>query len=418
MLLAVLTAVQFCHILDFVIIMPLGPQLMRSFGIGASQFALLVSAYTFSAAITGLLAATVMDRFDRKRMLLVLLAGFAVGTLLCGMAGSFALLMAARVAAGACGGVLAGVVFAIIGDQVPPERRGRATGVVMAGFSAASVLGLPLGLSVAERQGWQAPFVLLSALTAGVVLAGALALPPMRRHLSAPRGSSPLRDVWAVAREPSHLRAFGFTTALMFAAFSVIPFLSPYLTFNAGVAESRLDLIYFAGGLATLFTGPAMGWLADRFGHARVFTMTAVVSIIPILAVTNLPPVGLPLVLTATTMMMVLGSGRMISATALVTGVVLPARRGSFMSLNAAVQQGAAGLAAFVGGLMITRAPDGRMLGYARVGALAIAANLLTLWLVRRLREVKPEPATMLEAGAPPLAAPMEAPRAAAADRT
>jgi predicted MFS family arabinose efflux permease len=148
----------------------------------------------------------------------------------------------------------------------------------------------------------------------------------MSRHLSAPRGKSPLRDLWAVAREPSHLRAFGFTTALMFAAFTVVPFLSPYLTFNAGVAESRLDLIYLAGGLATLFTGPAMGWLADRFGHARVFKITAVVSIVPIVAVTNLPPVGLPLVLTATTLMMVLGSGRMISATALVTGVVLPAR--------------------------------------------------------------------------------------------
>ncbi len=413
-LLAVLTAVQFCHILDFVIIMPLGPQLMRSFGITPSQFALLVSAYTFSAAITGLFAALVMDRFDRKRMLLVLLAGFGVGTLLCGMAGSFALLMAARVAAGAFGGVLAGVVFAIIGDQIPPERRGRATGVVMSGFSAASVLGLPLGLSVAESRGWQAPFVLLAVFTGGVVLAGALALQPMRRHLSGPRSASPFRDLWGVAREPDHLRAFGFTVALMFAGFTVIPFLSPYLTSNAGVAETRLDLIYLAGGLATLFTGPAMGWLADRFGHARVFTAAAVVSIFPILVVTNLPPVGLPVVLAVTTFMMVMASGRMIAATALVTGVVQPVRRGSFMSLNAAVQQGAAGVATFAAGLMIGRAADGRMLGYARVGALAIAANLLTLWLVRRLREVKPEPATQLDAGAPPLAAPLEAPRAAA----
>ena len=412
MLLAVLTAVQFCHILDFVILMPLGPQLMRAFDLLPRQFALLVSAYTFSAALAGLFAALVMDRFDRKRMLLVLLAGFGVGTLLCGLATSFALLMAARVAAGAFGGVLAGVVFAIVGDQIPPERRGRATGVVMAGFSAASVLGLPLGLSVAERYDWHAPFILLAAITGGVVLVGALALPSMRGHLSAPRGRSPFGDLWRVAREPAHLRAFGFTTALMFAGFTVIPFLSPYLTSNAGVPETRLDLIYLVGGLATLFTGPAMGWLADRFGHARVFTAAALVSILPILAVTNLAPIPLPWVLTVTTLMMVMASGRMISATALVTGVVDPARRGSFMSLNAAVQQGAAGLATFVAGLMIGRAADGRMLGYAWVGALAIAANVLTLWLVRRLRAVR-APERELDAGAPDVAAPLEAPRRA-----
>ncbi len=385
-LLAVLTAVQFCHILDFVILMPLGPQLMRAFGITPREFALLVSAYTFSAAGAGLFAALLMDRFDRKRMLLVLLSGFGVGTLLCGVAPTFGLLLMARVAAGAFGGVLAGVVFAILGDQIPPERRGRATGVVMAGFSAASVLGLPLGLSLAERFGWHTPFVLLAGVTAAVVAAGALALPPMRAHLSAPRARSAVGGLWDVAREPAHLRALGFTVALMFAGFTVVPFLSPYLTANAGLAEARLDLVYLVGGLATLFTGPAMGWLADRFGHARVFTGAALVSVIPIVAVTNLPRVPMPLILAVTTTMMVMASGRMISATALVTGVVEPARRGSFMSLNAAVQQGAAGAATFVGGLMIGRAADGRITGYAGVGLLAVAANLLTLWLVRRLR--------------------------------
>jgi len=195
-----------------------------------------------------------------------------------------------------------------------------------------------------------------------------------------------VRDLWNVAREPDHVRAFGFTVALMFAGFTVVPFLSPYLTSNVGLPESRLDLVYLVGGLATLFTGPAMGWLADRFGHARVFTAAAVVSIVPIVAVTNLPRVPVPMVLAVTTLMMVLASGRMISATALVTGVVQPARRGSFMSLNAAVQQGAAGVATFAAGLLIGRAADGRMTGYPWVGALAIAANLLTLWLVRRLR--------------------------------
>ncbi|HEU0015122.1 MAG TPA: MFS transporter [Longimicrobium sp.] len=413
LLLAVLTAVQFCHVLDFVLVMPLGPMLMRSLEIGPRQFGMLVSAYTFSAAVSGLLAAAFMDRFDRKRMLLGLLAGFGIGTLLCGLTGQYAFLVAARVVAGAFGGVMAGVVFAVIGDQFRPERRGTATGIVMASFSAASVLGLPFGLSLAEHSGWQTPFLLLAAITVLVLVFGIFALPPMRAHVAPVRDTGAFRGLWDVAREPRHLLAFGFTTAIMFSAFTVTPFLSPYLTRNVGVAETHLDLVYLAGGLATLVTGPVIGRLADRYGHARVFFAAALVSVLPMLAVTNLPPAPLAVVLAITSLMMVMGSGRMISATALLTGVVDPRRRGSFMSLNASVQQGAAGLATLVGGLVIGDAADGRLTGYPLVGALAIGATGLTLYLVTRLRPAA-APAPQYETGAPPVAAPLEAPRQAA----
>ncbi|HWK88748.1 MAG TPA: MFS transporter [Longimicrobium sp.] len=414
LLLAVLTAVQFCHVLDFVLVMPLGPMLMRSLRIGPQQFGMLVSAYTFSAALAGLAAAAFMDRFDRKRMLLGLMAGFGIGTLLCGLTEQYAFLIAARIVAGAFGGVMAGVVFAIIGDQIRPERRGTATGVVMASFSAASVLGLPFGLSLAEHSGWQTPFLLLSAVTGLVLVFGLFALPAMRAHVAPVREAGPFRGLWEVAREPRHLMAFGFTTAIMFSAFTVTPYLSPYLTRNVGVPETHLDLVYLAGGLATLVTGPVIGRLADRYGHARVFAAAALLSIVPMLAVTNLPRVPLAVVLTVTSLMMVMGSGRMISATALLTGVVVPRHRGSFMSLNASVQQGAAGLATFVGGLVIADGADGRLTRYPWVGALAVGATLATLYLVTRLRTVAAAPALHYEAGAPPVAAPLEAPRHAA----
>lgn len=421
LLLLMLTAVQFCHILDFVIIMPLSPMLMRSLQLSPSEFGLLVSAYTFSAAISGLVAAAYMDRFDRKRMLLFLLAGFGFGTLLCGLVDSYWLLMAARVVAGAFGGVLAGVVFAIVGDQIRPERRGTAMGVVMGAFSAASVLGLPLGLWLAENYRWETPFLFLAGVTAVVFVVGLLALPPMRAHLVGRRKDdpAPFRELLEVGRHPAHVRAFLLTIAVMFSAFTVVPFLAPYLTTNVGLPEDKLAVMYLAGGLATLLTGPLVfGPLADRFGHARVFTLTAVLSIVPIALVTNLPRVGLASVLAVTTLMMVMASGRMISITALVTGVVEPRRRGGFMSLNSSIQQGAAGAASYVAGLMIGGGEGQPLTGYSRVGLLAIVATLLTLVLVRRLRPAAVAAAVPQfdEVGAPVMAAPLEAPRRPSAD--
>jgi predicted MFS family arabinose efflux permease len=421
LLLLVLTAVQFCHILDFVLMMPLAPLLMRSLHISAREFGMLVSAYTFAAAASGLVAAAFMDRYDRKRMLLFLLAGFGVGTLLCGLVDEFWLLMAARVVAGSFGGVLAGVVFAVVGDQIRPERRGTAMGVVMGGFSAASVLGLPFGLALAERGAWETPFLFLAAVTAVVFVITAVALPSMREHLTGRRkdDASPFAELWQVAREPRHVRAYLLTTAIMFSAFTVVPFLSAYLVENVGMPETQLDLMYLAGGLATIVTGPMLwGPLADRFGHKRVFVLTAALSTLPIIAVTHLPRVSLPVILVVTTLMMVMASGRMISVTALITGVVEPRRRGSFMSLNSSIQQGAAGAAAFVAGMLIGGGEGQPLTGYPRVGYVAVAATLVTLLLVRGLRQARvPDAHSPFEAaGAPPLAEPMESPQPETAD--
>ena len=275
LLLLVLTAVQFCHILDFVLMMPLAPMLMRSLHISAREFGLLVSAYTFAAAASGLVAAAFMDRYDRKRMLLFLLAGFGMGTLLCGLVDDYWLLMAARVVAGSFGGVLAGVVFAIVGDYIRPERRGTAMGVVMGGFSAASVLGLPFGLSLAERGAWETPFLFLAGVTAVVFVITAVALPSMRAPHDRPppatiRRPSPSWWPWRASRGTCARSLL--TTAIMFSAFTVVPFLSAYLVENVGMPETQLDLIYLVGGVATIITGPLLwGPLADRFGHARVF---------------------------------------------------------------------------------------------------------------------------------------------------
>jgi predicted MFS family arabinose efflux permease len=387
-LLLTLAAIQFTHIVDFMIMMPLGPQFMRLFGIGPQQFGFLVSAYTFAAAGSGFLAAFVIDRYDRKRALLALYAGFIGATALCGLAPNYPTLVAARIVAGAFGGVIGALVLSIVADLVPYARRAAATAIVASAFSLASVAGVPAGLWIAARWNWRMPFLVLAVASIPVGLAAARILPPLREHLGTGERRHPLAQARAIFGVPNHWRAFAFTLALMFAGFTVIPFISPYNVANVGVAESDLALLYFAGGLATLFTSIAIGRLADRHGKVRVFTLIALGSLAPILLTTHLPRVPLAAAVASSVLFFVLVTGRFGPGMALVTGGAEPRLRGSFMSFNASIQQFGAGLAALTSGLIVGRAADGALTGYGTVGWLAAGCTLLAIWLARRIRIV------------------------------
>ena len=387
-LLLTLAAVQFTHIVDFMIMMPLGPQFMRLFGIGPQEFGFLVSSYTFAAAASGFLAAFRIDRYDRKRALLALYAGFIVATALCGFAPSYALLLAARVVAGVFGGVIGGLIFAIVADAVPYGRRARATALVAASFSLAAVAGVPLAIWLAAHFSWRTPFLVLAVVSVGVGAAAARLLPPLRAHLAHGAAPHPVEQLRRIFGVPNHLRAFAFTLTLMFAGFTVIPFIAPYYVANVGVAEADLAFVYFAGGCTTLFTAQIIGRLADRHGKKRMFTLVALASIAPILITTHLPRLPLAAVVAAAVLFFVFVTGRFGPAMALVSGSVAPALRGSFMSFNASLQQLGSGLAALVSGMIIGRAPDGSLTGYGSVGWLAVACTLGCVWLAWRIRVV------------------------------
>jgi len=391
--LSVLAAVQFTSIVDFMVIMPLGPQLMGSLDISPSQYGLVVSSYTLSAGIAGLLASAVVDRFGRKATFLVLYAGFLVGTLLCGLAPSYGTLVGARLAPGAFGGLLGGMAMAIIGDVFPDERRGRATGALMSGFSLASVAGVPFGLYLGNRLGWHAPFLSLVALGFPVLLIAALTLPPLRDHVGHSPPVHPLRSLFETFSHPNHLNAFAFVVMLMFGGFAVFTYIALYLVANVGLTDSQLPLIYIAGGIVTIFTAPLSGRLADRYGKLRVFRIVAPVSALVMLAVTNLPPVHVAVAVATVAALMVTNSGRMVAAMAMVTASVAPHQRGGFMSANSSVQHLAAGLGAFVAGQIIAESPDGRVEHFGLVGLTGVTATLLSIWLAGRLRPAGPMPA-------------------------
>jgi predicted MFS family arabinose efflux permease len=387
--LIILTAIQFTNILDFVIMMPLGPQLMRIFDITPQQFGLVVSAYTFSAGISGFGAAFFLDRFDRKRSLLALYAGFTIGTFLCSVAPTYGFLLGARIVAGTFGGIIGAVILAIVGDLIPYERRGAAMGMIMTSFSLAQVAGVPLGLFIANRFGWHMSFVFLASSAGVCWIVAARILPSIRVHLQTEFRESPIETVRALLTEAPTQRALAFMVTLIAAGFMIIPYLSPFFVTNVGRSESDLPYIYFFGGLATIVSSRLIGRMSDKYGKLVVFVLLAAASVLPILMVTNLPRVSLPVAIICLTVFMVLVSGRGVPSMAMVTAAVHPSRRGSFMSISASMQQFSAGIASFAGGLIIGKSSDGSLTGFGIVGLIATAATIMCIVLARRLRFVE-----------------------------
>jgi predicted MFS family arabinose efflux permease len=384
--LVTLAAIQFSHILDFMIVMPLGPMLMKAFGIGAHEFGLLVAAYAFSAAISGLLAATFVDRFERKRLLLSVFALFSVATLACGLAPSYAILVLARSLAGAFGGLMGALVQTLIGDAIPFARRATATGIVSTAFSVSTVLGVPMSLWLANWLGWRTPFFLIAVLSFGFVAVGSRMLPQFRQHLAAAPGKHLLSATFAVMRDTNHRQALLYSALIIFSGFTVIPYITIYAIGNVGINQADVPLIYLTGGAATLFTARFIGKRADRHGKVRVYRMVATAAMVPLLAVTQLGSAPLWAWLLCTTGFFVLVSGRMIPAMAIVTSAAQPKLRGTFMSLNGTTQSLAMALATSLAGFVIHTDETGRVIGYPLAGYIALTANLLAIVFVSRIR--------------------------------
>ena len=329
-LLRSLSGIQFSNILDVMIIMPLAPMLMRTFHLTAVQFGLLVSAYTFMAAVTSIIAAMVIDRFDRRRVMLSFFAAFIVATALCAVAPSYHLLLLARGLAGMFGGVLGSLVHVYIADCIPYERRGQATGKVTAAFSVAVVLGVPVSLLLVNHTelGWRAPFILVALVGMVIWWMAHKAIPSIPTRITDQRLSQTLVPIKRVLAQHNHWRAFAFMFLLMLGGFTVIPYITLYSTLNLHFPETLLPLLYLSGGLFTFFTSQWFGRLADRHGKARVFRVIAMLAMLPILAMTNVTDIPWWGVLCITTPFFVFVSGRFVPGMAIISSAGVPHLRG------------------------------------------------------------------------------------------
>jgi MFS transporter, DHA1 family, inner membrane transport protein len=391
LILYLLACVQFTNIMDFMIMMPMGPILMKAFDISAREYSFLVSAYSISAGICGFIAAFFVDKFDRKNVLTIAYVGFLIGTFACAIAPTYTMLMLARIVAGVFGGVLGSQVIAIVGDTISYEHRAEGMAIIMAAFSTASVLGVPLGMYLASKISWHVPFYFVVAVGFVNLLLIYRYLPSLRSHISTSLiKPSPFAVLTNISKDSNQMRALVLSVIIMFGHFCTIPSLSPYLTLNVGMSVDNISLIYLVGGAITIFSARIVGRIADQKGKYLIFAICGVLFLIPVFMMTHLQSgASLTMILFITSMFFLFANGRTITMQAMVSGVVNNDQRGGFTSINSSMIQLGSGAASFVGGLMVEKAANGTLLHYELVGYMSMTFMILGIILAKYVKPIE-----------------------------
>lgn len=384
-IICILTILQFSVVLDFMVLSPLGAILLDELQIEPSRFGLVVSSYAFSAGISGILAAGFADKFDRKKLLLFFYCGFIIGTILCAVAPNYHFLLIARIITGLFGGVLSSINLAIITDLFKAEVRGRVMGFIQMGFAASQILGIPVGLILANHFGWHAPFWMIAGLSIPIAFAIFFYLKPVESHLVYRTEKHPfLHLAQTVTRKP-YLLAFSATTLLATGGFMLMPFSSAFTIHNIGISMDQLPIVYSVTGLFSIMMGPAIGKFSDIYGKYRTFLIGSVITMVMVFVYTNLAVTPLYLVIMINIFLFMGILSRGISSTALNTSVPELHDRGAFMSINAAVQQISGGISAFIAGFIVVQEPEGHIRHYDTLGYVVIGSIIVSAYLTNRI---------------------------------
>jgi len=368
------------------IIMPLGDIFIELYSINSSQYSLLVSAYAIAAACSSICAMLYLDFFDRKNAILLAFTGFSVGTLLCAFANSYLQLLGLRFFTGLFGGVLGAIILSIVADLYPFKERGKAMGIVMAAFSAASAVGVPFGLYLADIADWRYPFFILGGV--GILLSILIYsyFPNLKGHLdSIDQERKPIDTVLLLVRDSNQINALVTGMMLVLGHFLIIPFITPYMIRNVGLEQEQIKFVFLVGGIATIFTAPFIGRMTDKYGVMRVLITLMALSIFPVIGITHLGENPIWIALIATTAFFVLGSGRFIPPNTIISAAATPQNRGSFMSMKSALQQLAIALSSAIAGYIVYFDSTGRIINYNYVGYISILICIFAVFLTKRI---------------------------------
>ena len=385
-LLFLLTCVQFFNILDFVVIMPLAPMLMREYAISPTQFALLASSYSLSSGAIGLFYSAFADRFNRKSALLVTLVGFIISTFFCIISTDYHMLLGARIIAGVFGGILTPSCYAIVTDIIPYSRRGSALGVLLASFSITSILGIPTGLAIADLYGWRYTFAFVAAGATLTTFFIYFVLPSIPVSGISRNAKDTFKNMYQVIVDKQHRSAFMCIILFSSSGFVLFPFLSAYCVKNVGIAESDLKYIYLAGGLLTIITSRYLGRLTDRFDPVNVATPALLISFPVILLYTQVENISLPLLLVISTLFMASINGRFVPIMTLVTQAPNSKNRGTFMGVMSSVRAFSAGISTTVAGIIVTESAQNKLENFQFMGYYSIFITIVGMYFVVKLK--------------------------------
>ena len=377
---------QFTVVLDFMVMSPLGDMLMKSMNLSTAQFGFAVSAYAFSAGISGFLTAGFADRFDRKKLLLFFYVGFIAGTLCCGLATTYAMLITARIITGVFGGVMGSIAMAIVADLFPLEQRGRVMGFMQMGFGASQVLGIPISLFLANSWGWQSPFLMIVGLAAVIWIVALVKMQPITKHLSVQTDKSPLVHLWHTIANRHYRIGFLATAFLSLGGFMMMPWGSAFAINNLGVTTHQLPILFMVAGISTLVIMPIIGKLSDRIDKFKLFAFASLWMIAVVIIYTHLTPVPFWIIMAMNVVMMMGIMSRMVPSMALASALPEMRDRGAFMSINSSLQQIAGGFAAGIGGMIVVQQTKYSPLEhYDTLGFVIVGITLVCIFLVYRV---------------------------------
>jgi len=384
-----LALLQFTVVLDFMILSPLGDILMKTLDLSTSRFGSVVSAYAISAGISGLLAAGFADKFDRKKLLLFFYSGFVIGTLFCGLANSYESLFVARIVTGLFGGVISAVGMAIITDLFSLQQRGRVLGYVQMAFAASQILGVPLGLWLADAFSWNAAFFMIVGLALLIGLAVLWKLKPLNEHLKIQSDKRAIEHLMHTIQKKNYRIGFIATAVLSMGGFMIMPFTSAFIVNNVGISQSSLPIIFLFTGLSTIIIMPLIGKLSDKVSKMLLFTIGTCIASVMILIYTNLTPVPIWMVIVINMILFMGIMSRMVPATTLNSAIPDAADRGAYMSINSSLQQMAGGLAAIFAGFVVKQESKSAPLeNFDVLGYIMLGFMLWCLYLVFRVNRL------------------------------
>jgi len=382
-----LALINFTHIIDSMLIMPLGDIFIDMFNISASEYSLLVSGYAIGAVVSALIAIFYLDVFDRKKALMLAYAGFGIGTFLCAWANSYYMLLSLRILTGLFGGVLGSIVLSIVSDLYKFEERGTAMGILTGAFAAASALGIPFGLYLAAKGSWQVPFLCIGIAAIFVSVLIYFTFPNMTTHLSAVRKNRSMKSVLGdILTDKNQVDALMAGFVLILGHFLIIPFISPYLIKNVGLTQMEISYQFFFGGIASVFTSPIIGRFVDKYGFLVIFLIMLFFSFIPTVLITQMPVATVTYAVSITTLFFIGGVGRMVPANTIITASAPTANRGSFMSFKSMLQQLAIAIASFLSGAIVYIGEGDLFVNYEYVGYLSILICIISIFFLKRLQ--------------------------------
>lgn len=387
-IIALLATIQFTVILDFMVLSPLGAIVLEELDVSTTQFALVVSAYAVSAGISGLSSALFADKFDRKKLLLVFYTGFIIGTVLCALATNYQFLLFARIVTGIFGGVMSSISYAIITDLFPIEKRGTVMGFVQTAFAASQVMGIPIGLFLAEKYNWHFPFYVIVGFSLVVAVLVLFKMQSITAHIAENRSRKPFAQMQEIFSESRYIIGFTATVLLATGGYMLMPFGAEFANENLGISLKELPLLYVITGLTSMLVGPILGRLSDRIGKFPIFVFGTTLAILFVGIYTNLGVTPFWIAILLNIVLFIGINARIISSSAMITAVPAPKDRGAYMSINSSVQSFSGAIASMAAGLIVGQAADGTLLNYPILGMVVITTMLISIFLMRRVHRM------------------------------